>query len=126
MIHATGQTPATNPLAGTWSVSLANRTEPVRLELSTDGSNVKGVFDGSAIVGEFNDGQVTFGSETSWAAWRDGTIGSDDAPVMYPTIATAKVSESGALTGWTDVYIRGYGPQAIKRLSWTAVRTPAK
>jgi hypothetical protein len=105
---------------------MANRAEPVRLELSTDGSAVKGVFDGSAIVGEFRDGQVAFGSETSWAAWRDGTIGSDDAPVMYPTIATAKVSESGALTGWTDVYIRGYGPQAIKRLSWTAVRTPAK
>jgi hypothetical protein len=126
MIHAAGQAPATNALTGTWSVSMANRAEPVRLELSTDGSAVKGVFDGSAIVGEFRDGQVAFGSETSWAAWRDGTIGSDDAPVMYPTIATAKVSESGALTGWTDVYIRGYGPQAIKRLSWTAVRTPAK
>lgn len=126
MIHASGQAPATNALAGTWSVALANRTEPVRLELSTDGSAVKGVFDGSAIVGELKDGQVTFGSATSWTAWRAGTIGDDDAAVMYPTIATAKVSEAGGLTGWTDVYIRGYGPQAIKRLPWTAVRTPAK
>lgn len=45
---------------------------------------------------------------------------------MYPTIATAKVTDAGTLTGWTDVYIRGYGPQAIKRLTWTAVRIPAK
>lgn len=60
--YAAGQGPATNALAGTWSVSVVNRTEPVRLELTTDGSNLKGVFDGSAIVGEFKNGQLTFGS----------------------------------------------------------------
>jgi len=97
------------------------------LELTTDGSNLKGVFDGSAIVGEFKNGQLTFGSAASWAAFRAGTIGNnDETALMYPTIATAKVTDAGTLTGWTDVYIRGYGPQAIKRLTWTAVRIPAK
>jgi hypothetical protein len=126
LAHGAGQAPAANAVAGMWSVTVANRTEPLRLQLIIEGSTVRGAFDGSAIVGEFKNGQLTFGGAASYAAWRAGTIGGEDAPMMYPTIATAKVSETGQLKGWTDVYIRGYGPQAIKRSTWTAVRTSAK
>jgi hypothetical protein len=103
-----------------------NRSEPLRLQLEADGSTLKGTFDGAAVVGEYRDGQLTFADATSWAAWRAGTIGGDDAPVMYPTVVRARLSENGTLAGWTDVFVRGYGPQPIKHLNWTAVRTTSK
>jgi hypothetical protein len=125
--QAAGQSPATSSaVTGTWRVTMVNRAEPLKLELSVDGSSVTGTFDGSAVVGEYKNGQLVFAGAASFAAWRAGTIGGDDAPVMYPTVVTARINEAGSLTGWTDVYIRGYGPQPIKRMTWTAVRVPSK
>jgi len=117
------QAPTQSGVAGTWVVSMVNRAEPFSLNLKVDGQNVTGQFSGSAIVGEFRDGTLTFGSAESFAAWRNGTIGDDNSPQMYPGITSASVKPDGSLTGWSDVYIRGYGPQPIKRTTWTAVRT---
>lgn len=109
--------------AGVWSVAMVNRAEPVSLTLKVDGQNVSGQFNGSTIVGELKDGKLTFGDAQSFAAWRNGTIGDDNSPQMYPGLGSAAITPDGSLTGYSDVYIRGYGPQPIKRATWTAVRT---
>ena len=113
-------------VSGTWTVSMVNRAEPVVLDIKVNGSAISGTFAGSAVEGEVADGKLTWADPTSWAAWRAGTIGSNDGAVMYPTVVFASLKEDGTLSGWTDVFIRGYGPQAIKRLSWTATRSKSK
>jgi len=108
--------------AGKWIVSRGAGTEPIVLDIAVNDKKVTGTFDGGSIIGEFMDGKLTCADSSSWVAWREGTIGGDDAPTMYPTVAFATLKQDGTLAGWTDVFIRGYGPQAIKRISWTATR----
>lgn len=123
LLQASGQTTGTSAaLTGTWTVTRVNSSEPLQLVLTADGSTVKGTFGGSAVVGEFKDGRVTFADATSWTAWRDGTIGSETGS-MYPVLNAGMLKDDGTLSGWSDVFIRGYGPQAIKRLPWTATRS---
>lgn len=113
--------PAT--VEGSWAVSFADG-RALALDLKVDGEKVTGRFAGSSIEGEFKDRTLTCADPVNWAAWRSGTIGGDDAPVMYPTVVSATLKDNGTLSGWTDVFIRGYGPQPIKRMGWTAARLP--
>jgi len=117
---------ASQMVAGTWTVSVVNRSNPVILDLKLEGATVTGVFGGSRVQGEFKDRSLTFADPASWTAWLAGTIGRDTAPDMYQTVAFARLNESGTLSGWSDVFIRGYGPQAIKRVAWTATRSSGK
>lgn len=110
--------------AGKWSVSFANspnQTQPA--ELKINGTQVTGTFHGSAIRGDFSNGRLTFASPEVWKEWQDYVLGTDEQAERNEFVSFATINPDGSMTGYTDHYLRGYGPVGIKRWSWKASRS---
>lgn len=112
--------PASGTIAGKWTMKIGTGLESSVLDIALNDRAVSGTLDHLAAVGEFVDGKLTMASPASWVAWRDGSIGADGVPNMTVSFATLK--DDGTLSGWTDVFLTGYGREPIKRKSWTATR----
>jgi hypothetical protein len=109
--------------AGAWRVNLDHRqNEPLMLELTIDGKSVRGSYAGTEIQGEFVNGELNFATPETWRVLKSSELGSASQKEMYATVNYATSRPDGILAGRSDVYIRGYGPQVIKFMTWTASR----
>ena len=117
---------ATATIAGKWDVVNPNRPGFNSLDITADGKAVSGSFGGEAVRGEIAGSNVTFATPDTWLQWTDHSLGADDMKVSAATVSFATLKEDGTLSGRTDVFLRGYGQQAIKYWKWTATRAKAK
>ena len=119
-------TPPATP-AGKWSVVWANSPNQIQTaELKINGTQVIGTFYGSAIRGDFSNGRLTFASPEVWKEWQEYVIGTDEQAAQNEFVNFATINPDGSMTGYTDHFLRGYGPVGIKRWSWKASRSTAK
>jgi hypothetical protein len=123
------QTPtAPSSPAGKWTVVWANtpdKSQPMELTIDAKKS-VTGIFNGSAIVGEFANGSLTFASPQAWQERQTQVLGTSDQKEQNAFVSFATVSADGTLAGYTDHYLREYGPVGIKRWTWKASRTTGR
>jgi len=120
--------PAPSAPAGTWTVVWANTPDQKQpLELAIDATKlVTGTFNGYVIRGEFANGRLVFASPEVWQLRQNQVLGTDDQPAMNAVVNFATLNPDGSMTGYTDNYLRGYGPVGIKRWSWKASRTTGR
>jgi hypothetical protein len=110
-------------LAGTWRMTCDTCSSPLVLELAIDGTCILGKLDSRAVMGHIaQDGSVVFALPQSWQAYKEQSLGANDAKEMYSAVNFVTLRQDGTLEGHSDVFIRGYGSTAIKRLEWTARR----
>ena len=119
------QAPSTTVVpSGTWTVVWANSPNQTQTaELKIIGTLVTGTFYGSVIRGDFSNGRLTFASPEVWKEWQEYVIGTDEQAEQNEFVNFATVNPDGSLTGYTDHFLRGYGPVGIKRWSWKASRS---
>ncbi|MGE5834147.1 MAG: hypothetical protein ACM4AI_06685 [Acidobacteriota bacterium] len=125
LLAQSGQPAQNAPMAvsGKWNMTFVSPPGARSiLDVKLEAKVLTGTLGGQPIQGEFVDGRIVFAVPDSWRVWRDQSIGNDDAKDMYTLVHFASLNDADTLAGWTDVFIRGYGPQAIKRMSWTAQR----
>jgi hypothetical protein len=125
------QSPSTMTAAtpsGAWQVNFDHRqNEPLKLDLAIDGRSVRGSYGGMEMQGEFVNGELTFATPETWRGFlKTAELGSEWQKEMYATVNYARPRPDGTLSGRSDVYIRGYGPQVIKFVTWTASRRPSR
>ena len=125
LLAGQAQTVPVSP-AGKWSVVFANSNQTQTAELKINGSQVTGTFYGSAVRGDFSNGRLTFAAPAVWKEWQEYVLGTDEQAEQNEFVSFATINPDGSMTGYTDHFLRGYGPVGIKRWSWKASRPTAK
>ena len=124
--QATVTPQAAATIAGKWDVVNPNRPAFNSLDITVDGKAVRGTWGGDSVRGEIAGVNLTFATPDTWLEWTDNSLGSDDMRASAATVSFATLNLDGTLSGRTDVFLRGYGRQAIKQWKWTATRAKAK
>lgn len=115
-------------IAGTWRITCETcPAGALLLDLKTDGKKIAGKFNSQAVLGHIENGKVAFAQPNTWRAYREQALGAEDASDMYMTLSfVEEIRGDGTLVGYSEVFIRGYGPMSIKRTNWTARRVIVK